>query len=76
MATVTLYHRTGTDNANTIMTGGFVNGEGKYGLDIDEPIRGVFLSDRPLDANEGAFGDALLAVEIDEALIDDYDLKQ
>jgi hypothetical protein len=55
-----LYHR--TYNADTILAEGFKDGTGYY---VTDRLRsGVWLSDRPLDVNEGAHGDVLLAVEI------------
>jgi hypothetical protein len=49
--------------ARLIISSGFKNGRGTYGT--GRLFRGVFLSDRPLDANEGANGDALLNVTLD-----------
>lgn len=67
-----LYHVTAVPD--TIEREGFCDGEGSYGLvRRDEPISGVFLSDSPLDVNDGVWGDGLLLVEIDEALIADYE---
>ncbi|MFQ5430437.1 MAG: hypothetical protein ACE5E1_09030 [Phycisphaerae bacterium] len=50
------YHR--TDASAEILINGFRDGEGTYMTEIIH--RGVWLSDRPLDANEGAYGDAVL----------------
>lgn len=57
-----LYHRTTSSSAESILAGGFRDRVGAYGTDVE--LCGVFLSDRPLDANEGATGDVLLIVEI------------
>jgi hypothetical protein len=38
--------------------------------------RGVWLSDRPLDANEGAYGDVVLFVEIPEGIVPQYEWVQ
>lgn len=69
MAVTVFYHVTNPDAATEIERNGFIDGEGYYGLNIEEPLRGVFLSDTILDANEGAWGEIVLAVEIDEQLI-------
>jgi hypothetical protein len=61
-----LYHR--TDASNDILTQGFRDSSGDYG--IGAVTSGVWLSDVPLDSNEGAKGEALLAVEFP----DDVDL--
>jgi hypothetical protein len=62
-----LYHRTTRDAATAIVSSGFLDGEGNYGLYdaiTHEPhvLRGVWVSDVPLDENEGAWGDTLLRV--------------
>jgi hypothetical protein len=56
-----LYHR--TDAAAAIIRDGFRDGVGNYLT--DRLWSGVWLADEPLDGNEGAYGQALLAVEID-----------
>ena len=53
-----LCHRTPPGDA--ILDEGFKDGHGYYGAFSD--IQGVWLSDVPLDANDGAKGDDLLAV--------------
>jgi hypothetical protein len=56
-----LYHR--TDHAQAIRDGGFVDGEGYY---LTAHVHcGVWVSDQPLDGNEGAFGD-VLEIEVPE----------
>ncbi len=55
------YHR--TPWAEVIIRDGFRDHEGFYMLG-DMMLRGVFLSDVPLDANEGARGDELLEVSL------------
>jgi hypothetical protein len=47
---MTLYHR--TDAAETILSGGFIDHEGSFGLE-DITLRGVFVSDVPLIAMKG-----------------------
>jgi hypothetical protein len=55
-----LWHRTSHVSATSILTGGFHDAHGRYMTDRD--FFGVWLSDRPLDENEGACGDAVLRV--------------
>jgi hypothetical protein len=55
-----LYHRSTQEAAEQILTSGFRDGEGAYM--ITNWYRGVWLCDRPLDANEGAKEDTLLRV--------------
>ena len=55
-----LYHR--TYFAKEILVNGFKNGSGKYGT--NQTFKGVWLSNIPLDPNEGAFGDSVLMIEI------------
>jgi hypothetical protein len=57
-----LYHR--TDFADAILASGFKDGRDDF---TDE--RGVWFSDRPLDSNEGAKGNTLLAIEIPEDVL-------
>jgi hypothetical protein len=57
-----LYHT--TYNADAILGKGFKHGTGCYMT--DRLWSGVWLSDRPLDANEGAKGDTVLVVEMPE----------
>jgi len=66
---VRLYHR--TDHADTILAGGFQDGEGGYGtLNV---YRGVWLSNVPLDANEGAQGSTLLTLDMPEEQAAEYE---
>jgi hypothetical protein len=65
-----LYHRTSQEAASAILADGFQDVEGTY-LTCNVH-RGVWLADRPLDENEGAFGNVVLKVEgIDERTIAD-----
>jgi hypothetical protein len=56
-----LYHRTTVGNAEKILSGGFVDREGKYMTNLTH--RGVWLSDRPLDGETVDF-DTLLEVDL------------
>jgi len=57
---VTLFHVTTDDRAEAILRRGFRDGKGTYLT--DQEFSGVWLSDRPLDVNEGAEGGAVLIV--------------
>ncbi|MGH3484737.1 MAG: hypothetical protein ACRDPQ_16080 [Nocardioidaceae bacterium] len=56
---VTVYHTTARPYA--ILREGFCDGEGAY-LFVNLTLRGVFLAAAPADVNDGAKGDAVLAV--------------
>jgi len=56
------YHR--TFQADAILRDGFKDSTGTYLTDREHT--GVWLSDRPLDINEGADGDRLLSIDIPE----------
>jgi len=56
------YHRTTTQAAQQILKDGFRDATGAY-LTTSE-WTGVWLSDVPLDVNEGAVGDCLLRVDL------------
>lgn len=64
-----VYHRTG--NADAIESEGFKDGEGFYLT--AEIHRGVWISDIPLDINEGAHGDDLFEIEIPESVIVEFE---
>jgi hypothetical protein len=64
-----LYHT--TYNADAILAEGFKDGTGYYMT--DRPWSGVWLSDRPLDANEGAKGDTVLVIEMPEDEVLSYE---
>ena len=57
-----LFHRTSSDIAQTILAQGFRDGEGTY-LTL-EHWSGVWLSNVPLDENEGAEGNTLLEIDL------------
>ena len=59
---MTLYHRTRLVNARAILKQGFKDATGNYLT--ESPHTGVWLSNVPLDENEGAIGDALLEVTL------------
>jgi hypothetical protein len=63
---VKLYHT--TDSAETILTDGFRDGSGWYGM-ATHVVTGVFFADQPVAVNEGAVGDQV----IEATLPDDVD---
>ncbi len=74
-----LYHVASLAAAASILRGGFVDGEGSYGTETE--LRGVFLSNRALDANEGvgASSDTVLAVtfaSMSLGELDEYELDE
>jgi hypothetical protein len=58
-----LFHRCYAEDAHAILQTGFKDGTGNYMTTHEHS--GVWLSNVPLDANEGAFGDVLLEVQLD-----------
>lgn len=66
-----VFHRTRTRNASAILKSGFKDAGGTYLT--DRPWRGVWVSDRPLDCNEGAGGDVLLSLEIPVEVFEEYE---
>lgn len=70
----TFYHR--TDSAAAILADGFRDAEGSYGIAGVE-LCGVFISDTPLDENEGASGEELFEIEVPaEVNLREYELIQ
>lgn len=70
------YHRTTDDAAEAILRDGFRDATGTY-MFVGLELTGVFISDEPLDANEGASGDALLAVDLpDDVSLDDWEIVE
>ena len=63
MSRLILFHRTSEEAARAIVESGFRDNTGTYLT--GEEFTGVWLSNRPLDANEGAWGHSLLRVTID-----------
>ena len=70
-----LFHRTEPERAEGILKNGFVDGPAYAEL---ADVAGVWLSDCPLDCNEGAKGDVLLEVQIglQEADLADFELEE
>ena len=69
---IIFYHR--TDAAESILRDGFRDNNGLVGAQY-AGIEGVFLSNRPLDCNEGAKGDQLLEVTLPSACdLSDYEI--
>jgi len=76
-----LYHITSSENAAAIKRDGFRDTGGSYMTESEHrgvEHRGVWLFDRPLDANEGAWGDTAIAVDLplSEADLDQYEWKE
>ena len=63
MNTATYFHRTTKRAARAILRHGFKDADGSYLTNILH--KGVWISDVPLDANEGPPGGVLLSVKID-----------
>jgi hypothetical protein len=62
-----LYHITSSENAAAIKRDGFRDTGGSYMTEGEHrgvEHRGVWLFDRPPDANEGAWGDTAIAVDL------------
>ncbi len=72
---ITLYHSTTPEAAQSILRDGFRDAEGTYLAVTETTYRGVWLSDRPLDMNEGAKGNTLLCcvLSIELADIEQYE---
>ena len=67
---ITLYHRTSIGDARTIVRNGFEDQKWRFehedaGPEDVKKAVGVWLSDRPLDQEEGPHGDAVLEVALD-----------
>jgi hypothetical protein len=68
------YHRTTEKAAAKILKGGFRDGQGRYMTTVT--LQGVWVSDVPLDSNEGAKGHTLLKVSIPIAIIGSYEVVE
>jgi len=64
-----VYHRTSA--AQAILSGGFKDATGTY-MTRNE-YTGVWLSDEPLDINEGADGDTILTLDIPETILVEWE---
>ncbi len=73
---VVFYHRTHRRAAEAIVKSGFRDSTGYYMTDAR--LAGVWLSEVPLDLNEGAGGDVLLRVSmrLSEEELDYYEVKE
>jgi len=60
-----LFHRTSFQRAAKILRRGFRDSRGRFGT--DQEWSGVWVSDRPLGANEGIAGGVLLQIEMNLA---------
>jgi hypothetical protein len=71
-----LYHVTSRENAASIKRDGFRDTDSGYMNQREH--RGVWLTDRPLNANDDAWGDTVIAIEIplSEAELDQYKWKE
>ena len=71
---MTFYHRTQSEKAAKIIAEGFRDGDGDYMVE-GHSFTGVWLSNVPLDSNEGADGDVLLLVtlNLNESELADYE---
>jgi hypothetical protein len=65
------FHRTIHEAVEDIMTSGFRDATGTYLTDRE--WTGVWFADQVLDANDGAIGDAVLALEMPEDLFAEYE---
>ncbi len=68
------FHRTTRKAATAILRGGFRDATGTYLT--AQRWTGVWISDVPLDCNNGADGDALLAIEIDGRKVSPCEWKE
>jgi hypothetical protein len=66
-----LYHRTTEQKARAIIKDGFKDQEGNYLTDTRH--MGVWVSNVPLDPNEGATGDTLLEMTIPECVVRSFE---
>jgi hypothetical protein len=64
---ITLYHNTTRENAESILREGFRDHTDEYMT--TQLHTGVWLSDTPLDENEGPCSEALLVLQLDEVTV-------
>lgn len=76
------YHSTTEAAAQAILTEGFRDARGTYGfLPVDDPefeLVGVWVSEQPVDVNEGAKGDVVLSIDLDatESELADHEIEE
>jgi hypothetical protein len=64
-----------TDSAAVILTAGFRDATSNYLTTLT--LTGVFLADGPVDVNQGASGDQVLAVDLsDDVLLGEFELVE
>jgi hypothetical protein len=68
---VRCYHRTSREAADTILSVGFEDATGSYLTEYS--YQGVWVSDVPLDAHEGADGDTLLSLDVEDKVFREYE---
>jgi hypothetical protein len=69
------YHVTDASAASSILQGGFRDGRGSYGTDVE--LQGVWLSDQRLASSEGAWGDCVLQVTFAEHVdVSEYEVRE
>lgn len=69
LAKVRVYHR--TDHAGAIVEHGFRDATGTYMTDHE--FSGVWVADRPLDPNEGAWGRFVISLDVPESELEPYE---
>lgn len=70
---MTVFHR--TSHSDAILKEGFRDSHGTY-LSCGKEFGGIWVSDRPLDENEGAEGETLLAIEMPAPIFERYEWKE
>ena len=68
-----VYHQ--TNAADAILRDGFRDARASYML-VGMELEGVWVSDQPLDANEGAIGTQLLAIDLDVLLPREFEVVE
>lgn len=66
------YHATNADALKAILKDGFRDNQGTYMTGI--LLKGVWVSDRPVDSNEGAKGTDTVCMEIPEEKMVEYEV--
>jgi hypothetical protein len=67
-----VFHRTSA--ADAILASGWRDGHGTYLTGA--PLKGVWVADVSLDENEGASGDAVLVIELPDAVFAEYEVVE